>query len=140
VKNLSEEAHRNGISLGIKNAEDILPGVINYIDFAVNEECVTYGCSPYELLIKADKPVFHIEYVNYKVRGKNIEVKSWYPKWDNVTQVELWSLYCLKTNSTISDGDYEHIEPESASRISTVVKTLDLTQFAMYCDGSWIVD
>jgi len=114
--------------------------VINDIDFAVNEECATYGCSPYEMLIGAGKPVFHIEYANYQVRSTRIELKSWYPKWVNVPSAQLPSLFCLRTNFTNSDGDYENIKPEIGRQFSTVIKTLDLTQFAMYCDGTWTAD
>jgi len=138
VKKLAAESHRNGVALGIKNAEDILPGVIGDIDFAVNEECATYGCSPYEILIGAGKPVFHIEYANYIVRRNAIELKSWYPKWRSVSSAQLPSLLCLEANFTNTDGDYENIKPEAARKISTVIKTLDLTQFVMYCDGTWI--
>ena len=52
-----------GLAIGIKNSQAILPSVAPYVQFAVNEECVTYGdCSVYMDYISAGKPVFHIEY------------------------------------------------------------------------------
>jgi hypothetical protein len=126
------------MGLGIKNAEDILPPVINDIDFAVNEECVTYGCSPYELIVNSGRPVFHIEYANYRIRGGVLELKSWYPKWQGISTLDIPRLLCSETNNTLSDGDYPEVKTEVAKKFSTVIKTLDLTSFALYCDRSWV--
>lgn len=128
------------MGLGIKNAEDILPPVVNDIDFAVNEECVTYGCSPYELIINSGRPVFHIEYANYRIRGGALELKSWYPKWQGIPSLEIQRLLCSETNNTRSDGDYPEVKTQVAKQFSTVIKTLDLTSFALYCDRSWVGD
>ena len=63
LKRQATEAASHGMSIGLKNAQDILPQVLNNIQFAVNEQCAQYGdCSAYSSLVAAGKPVFHIEY------------------------------------------------------------------------------
>jgi hypothetical protein len=130
------------MGFGIKNAEDIFPKVLDMIDYAVNEECATYGCSPYEQFINQGKPVFHIEYANYRVQRftNAIELKSWYPKWGNFKSAEVRSLLCLETAYNNTDPDYPAIKVEIGRKLSTVIKTLDLTAFVMYCDGTWQSD
>jgi Glycoside-hydrolase family GH114 len=62
-KKMGDYAHSLGLAIGLKNAEEILPNVKDDIEFAVNEECTkTNRCSWYLDLLKANKPVFHIEY------------------------------------------------------------------------------
>ncbi|KAH6983619.1 glycoside hydrolase superfamily [Ilyonectria sp. MPI-CAGE-AT-0026] len=63
VKFLSETASSYNMSTGLKNAVDIIADVLEHVHFAVNEQCVEYSeCEAYTAFIKADKPVFHIEY------------------------------------------------------------------------------
>ncbi|KAF2673983.1 endo alpha-1,4 polygalactosaminidase precursor [Microthyrium microscopicum] len=63
VKKQSSYAHSLGMSIGLKNAEEILDQVQDSIEFAVNEECTKTGrCAWYNNLLAAQKPVFHIEY------------------------------------------------------------------------------
>ncbi|CAN9201812.1 hypothetical protein AA0119_g6288 [Alternaria tenuissima] len=51
------------LTLGLKNAGDIIPAVLPIVHFSVNEECVKYGeCTTFAPFIAARKPVFHIEY------------------------------------------------------------------------------
>ncbi|KAF2397001.1 hypothetical protein EJ06DRAFT_567809 [Trichodelitschia bisporula] len=107
VKRLAAEAHRLDLAIGLKNAEAILPSVRGDVQFAVNEECATYGCSAYESFVK-EKPVFHIEYASHTVNG---------------------------TDSR--RGRVRMMSKEAAQRISTVIKNMDLGGWVMYCDGSW---
>jgi hypothetical protein len=60
---LADEAHRRGMAIGIKNAADQLPDLIDHFDFAILEDYFFYGLEEQMLpLIKAGKPVFAAEY------------------------------------------------------------------------------
>ncbi|KAG9244066.1 glycoside hydrolase superfamily [Calycina marina] len=70
---LATEAHAVGMSIGLKNALEIVPKALPLVDFAVNESCVEYSeCSALIPFISAGKPVFHIEYPT----GERRSVKS----------------------------------------------------------------
>jgi hypothetical protein len=61
-----------GLSTGLKNAQEILNNVMDTVQFAINEQCVTAedtSCSEYQSLLDAGKPVFHIEYVDDNSNG-----------------------------------------------------------------------
>jgi len=136
VKKLSAEARRYGMSMGLKNAEELLPNVTQYIHFAVNEECATYerGCKQYEPLLRAGKPVFHFEYV--KILDKNGRVptlQSVYPQWANLSSRAIQDYYCLRNNF----GNAELVGPDIGRLFSTAIKLLDLGGWVMYCDGSF---
>ncbi|KAK1834100.1 glycoside hydrolase superfamily [Podospora conica] len=63
VKFLVEKAGARNLAVGLKNAIDIIPDVIDIVQFAVNEQCAQYNnCGSLRPFIKANKPVFHIEY------------------------------------------------------------------------------
>ncbi|MHC3474540.1 endo alpha-1,4 polygalactosaminidase [Streptomyces sp. 7R007] len=56
-------AHDRGMAVGLKNDLDQIPQLVGDFDFAVNEQCAQYGeCADLTPFIKADKPVFHVEY------------------------------------------------------------------------------
>lgn len=60
---LSDEAGKYNMSIGLKNAGDIIEDVIDFIDFSVNEQCIQFSeCETFAAFIEADKPVFNIEY------------------------------------------------------------------------------
>lgn len=60
---LADAAHARGLSIGLKNDLDQIPDLIPYFDWALNEECFSYGeCHPLVPFIEAGKPVFVIEY------------------------------------------------------------------------------
>lgn len=63
VKFLADAAHQRNLSIGLKNAGEIVPQVVDVIQYSVNEACVAYDeCSLWSPLIQASKPVFHVEY------------------------------------------------------------------------------
>ncbi|WOO80020.1 putative protein [Vanrija pseudolonga] len=63
VKFLASTAAGYNMSIGLKNAGDIIPSVLSSVDFSVNEQCAEYKeCDKYAAFVKAGKPVFHIEY------------------------------------------------------------------------------
>jgi len=56
-------AHSLGMSLGLKNAGEIVNQTISMMQWQVNEQCVEYHeCDLFQPFIAAGKPVFHIEY------------------------------------------------------------------------------
>lgn len=60
---LAEQAHARGLGVGLKNDRDQIPDLVDAFDFAVDEECFTYGeCAPLLVFIQANKAVFEIEY------------------------------------------------------------------------------
>jgi endo-alpha-1,4-polygalactosaminidase (GH114 family) len=56
-------AHSLNMSLGLKNAGEIVNQTIDMMQWEVNEQCVQYDeCDLFQPFIAAGKPVFHIEY------------------------------------------------------------------------------
>ncbi|TLD35603.1 H(+)/Cl(-) exchange transporter 3 [Venturia nashicola] len=136
---MAAEAKRYGMSVGLKNAEDILPNVTSVIQFAVNEECSTYelGCKQYEPFLKTGKPVFHYEYIKLlktrtASRSDKPELQSVYPQWANLSSNDIRKYYCLEK----SFGNDELVTPTVGRLFSTAIKSLDLGGWVMYCDGS----
>jgi hypothetical protein len=124
---MASTASELGMSIGLKNAQSLLAtdGVIDAIQFAVNEECVTQSdCAPYDPLIAAGKPVFHVEYVTYSVKNGNPVLKSSDSNLSKLGSDALKAKLCLQGSS-------------EGSTFSTIIKTLDLDGFVEYCDGSW---
>jgi hypothetical protein len=104
---LAAKAHALNMSIGLKNAGDIIPNVISVVDFSVNEQAVQYDeCAPFTAFIKAQKPVFHIEYPE--------ELKA-------------------KTVKSIR----EKTGPaKDAVEFSTLLKNMDLDGWVEFCDGT----
>jgi len=62
---LADEAHRRGLSVGLKNDLDQLEQLEPWFDWALNEACHTFEeCSRLKVITDADKAVFHTEYVD----------------------------------------------------------------------------
>lgn len=60
---LAESAHERGLSIGLKNDLEQIPDLVPYFEWALNEECFTYGeCNLLLPFTEANKPVFVIEY------------------------------------------------------------------------------
>ncbi len=60
---LAVGAHSLNMSLGLKNAVEIVNQTIDMMQWAVNEQCEQYQeCYTVQPFIRAGKPVFHIEY------------------------------------------------------------------------------
>src|SRR5262249_20311710 len=74
---LSSTAHGYNLSIGLKNALDILPSLSGQVQFAVNEQCVQHNeCSSYGPMTQGGKPVFHIEYASGDMQGTDAASKS----------------------------------------------------------------
>jgi hypothetical protein len=51
------------MATGLKNAGDVIPDVLDVVDFCVNEQCAEFQeCEVFSAFVKAGKPVFQIEY------------------------------------------------------------------------------
>ena len=60
---LADAAHARNLSIGLKNAGEIIPQVLGKMQWAVNEQCIQYGeCDTWQSFVEAAKPVFNIEY------------------------------------------------------------------------------
>ncbi|KAH8656825.1 endo alpha-1,4 polygalactosaminidase precursor [Ilyonectria robusta] len=106
IKFLSREARKYGLSIGLKNAGEIIPDVIDVVDFQVNEECVKYNeGETFGAFINAGKAVFHIEYP----RGAPGSVSA-------------------KSRGKISGA-------KGTEGFSTLLKTMDLDGWVQFCDG-----
>ncbi len=69
---LASEAHARGLSVGLKNAVDLVPQLVSEFDWALNEECLEFNeCSTTAPFIQAGKAVFHVEYVNSQSQGSS---------------------------------------------------------------------
>ncbi|KAF2643287.1 hypothetical protein P280DRAFT_467339 [Massarina eburnea CBS 473.64] len=63
VKYLATESASAGLAIGLKNALDLIPDVLDVVQFAVNEQCHEYSeCIQYKPFTTANKAVFNIEY------------------------------------------------------------------------------
>ncbi|EHY57744.1 hypothetical protein HRR83_005348 [Exophiala dermatitidis] len=113
VKFLAEQAHAQNMAIGLKNAGDIIPDVIDLVQFSVNEQCVEYQeCSTFEPFIQKGKPVFHIEY----------------PKGDNTNNNK--PVPAAKANKICSDG--------ASQKFSTLLKNMDLDAWMQTCDNKGV--
>lgn len=60
---LAREAHALGLAIGLKNDLGQVRKLVGNYDFAVNEQCFQYDeCGRLRPFIRADKPVFNVEY------------------------------------------------------------------------------
>jgi hypothetical protein len=60
---LANAAHARGLSIALKNDLDQVKDLVNYFDFAINEQCFQYNeCNLLVPFINAGKPVFNAEY------------------------------------------------------------------------------
>ncbi|KAI5462720.1 glycoside hydrolase superfamily [Mariannaea sp. PMI_226] len=76
MKFLSTEAAKYNMSTGLKNAGDIIPSVLKYLHFSVNEQCIQFGeCDTFSPFIRDNKPVFNIEYPDGAPKVKDSKKK-----------------------------------------------------------------
>ncbi len=60
---LAEEAHKRGLGIGLKNAEEMVSDVVDEVDWMLVEDCYYDSwCMAATAFIDADKPVFMAEY------------------------------------------------------------------------------
>ncbi|KAJ9651970.1 hypothetical protein H2201_009248 [Coniosporium apollinis] len=109
VNFLSQQATSLNMSIGLKNAGEIIPQVLNATHFSVNEQCVEYSeCDTFAAFVQDEKPVFHIEYPS------------------DAPSIQ---------SSTVSNVCSGEGDAEGAADFSTVMKNMNLDGFAEYCNG-----
>jgi hypothetical protein len=112
---LSSTAAKYNLGVGLKNSLEILADVKHLVDFAVNEECVKGNeCDRYKtFLITDNKPVFHIEYPTND-RPKTLAANE-------------RSRWC---------GGNTNPEVRKSPNFQTVLKTMSLGGWVLYCNGT----
>lgn len=74
---LTDAAHQRNLSIGLKNAAEIVLTVVDIVDYSVNEECVVYNeCSTFAPFIQNGKAVFHVEYPKGSDTNNALNVSS----------------------------------------------------------------
>eukprot|EP01134_Creolimax_fragrantissima_P002132 CFRG2132T1 len=77
IKWMASTAHEMGMSIALKNSLDIIPEVINDVDFGINESCAQWSdddeCGKYRPFVDQNKAVFGIE---YKYNGQCSEARA----------------------------------------------------------------
>jgi len=67
-KFIANEAHKRGLSVGLKNDLEQIPELVDFYDFSVNEQCHEFDeCETLEPFIQAGKPVLNAEYLQVYV-------------------------------------------------------------------------
>lgn len=68
---IANEAHERGLAVGLKNDLEQIPQLVDYFDFAVNEQCHEFDeCEANEPFIDDGKPVFNAEYADQFVNSE----------------------------------------------------------------------
>jgi len=68
---LAKEAHKRGLLIALKNDLNQINKLVNFFDFAVNEECFEYNeCDKYLPFFKNKKAILNAEYKNYSKEEK----------------------------------------------------------------------
>jgi hypothetical protein len=71
-KFIADEAHKRGLSVGLKNDLNQIEELVEYFDFAVNEQCHQYQeCEIYKPFLDANKSVLNAEYAQKYVDNKS---------------------------------------------------------------------
>ncbi|KAH7324498.1 glycoside hydrolase superfamily [Stachybotrys elegans] len=110
VKFLSREVQARGMSIGLKNAGEIIGSVLGDVHFSVNEQCVQYQeCETFAAFTDAGKPVFHIEY----------------PEGAPDVSDEDLARICSSRGDAAGSGEF-----------SKVIKLMDVDGWVKYCDGN----
>ncbi|RMZ13025.1 hypothetical protein D0862_02473 [Hortaea werneckii] len=111
IRFLSQEALANGLSIGLKNAAEIVSDIEADVQFSVVEECTEYEeCENFAPFINANKPVFQIEYPSKSGA-------------ETVSPNMISHICGNKDDASGSDG------------FSTILKDESLDGWAQYCDG-----
>lgn len=108
---LANEAHARNLSIGLKNAGAIVGRVVDLFEFSVQEQCQQYNnCDEFTPFIRANKPVFHVEY----------------PKGDSTNNDDL-----------VAESTKESICGDSnAVGFSTIIKNMKLDEWVEPCPSN----
>jgi hypothetical protein len=132
------------MSVGIKNCIEILGDIFDDVDFAISEECVQYlNCTAYANFTTAPragaeaKPVFEVEYVNYTYTGAwSDDGVALSPSSFRTKNVNFPGLTNEKLRRKLCNLDEPGVTLDNPYlKINTIIKTLELDGFIMFCDG-----
>ncbi|KAH7041380.1 glycoside hydrolase superfamily, partial [Microdochium trichocladiopsis] len=114
IRFLATEAKKYDMAMGLKNAIEIVPSVIDWVQFAVNEECTAYkgDCETLGMFVDGGKPVFHIEY----------------PDEDKY--------YEGPTKGFPASVRAQHCAAAGEPGFSTIIATYDLSGWVQWCDAA----
>lgn len=144
LSEVSKYSRAAGMSVGIKNCIEILGDIFPSVDFAISEECVQYlNCTVYSNFTTAPrpgtigKPVFEVEYVNYTYSGRwNNQGVALQPELFKTNNVNFPGLTNEKLRRKLCNLDEPGVTLDKPYLgINTIIKTLDLDGFIMFCDG-----
>jgi len=69
---LAEEAHKRGLLIGLKNDLQQVNDLVDYFDFALNEQCFEFNeCELLTPFVESGKPVFVAEYNEIYINDEN---------------------------------------------------------------------
>jgi len=94
---IAEQAHNRNLSVGLKNDMGQLEELVDYYDWALNEQCHEYDeCALYDVFIKQNKAVFNTEYVEDWNQAEDLgnDICGDYPKLDVI--IKEWDLTSLR--------------------------------------------
>jgi endo-alpha-1,4-polygalactosaminidase (GH114 family) len=105
VRKMASTANAYGMAMGLKNAQDIIPSVQQYVQFAVNEECAAnQECESYMPMLQAGKPVFHIEYGDasqaYEFCLRSMSGGNYFSTVIKTMNLDGWVAYCDGSSAT----------------------------------------
>jgi hypothetical protein len=73
---IAQEAHSRGLAVGLKNDLEQINQLVEFFDFAINEQCFQYAeCDVLARFINAGKPVLHAEYRTKYIRNADSRKK-----------------------------------------------------------------
>jgi hypothetical protein len=133
------------MSVGIKNCVEILGDIFDDVDFAISEQCVQYlNCTAYSNFTTAPrpgtigKPVFEVEYINYTYTGGwSDDGVALHPEQFRYNNVDFPGLTNEKLRRKLCNLDLPGVTYDNPYlKINTVIKTLALDGFMMFCNGS----
>jgi len=152
TRKLAAEAKRHGMSMGLKNAAELLRYVIRDMAFFINESCsARRECGIYNRVLRANKPVFHIEYVSHsKGASGQLQLKSKLPGLYQANTETIREVLCLEKRMPRPRrgkgmpkelGDDEGFawwvpRVREPKKFSTVIKGDLLDEWVYFCDGT----
>ncbi len=109
---IAQEAHRRGLSVGLKNDIEQVGDLVGDFDWAINEQCFQYmECDVYEAFVQRDKAVFGVEYKGDPVvfcPAANAAGYSWLKKH---VELDEWRIGCEEYLPDLpgdEDGDHDN--------------------------------
>lgn len=101
---LADEAHKRGLSIGLKNDLGQITDLLTTFDWGTNEQCGKFNeCDYLKPFIAYGKPVFHIEYVESGQTADKFCPESIGNKFDGILKsvnLTAWFEPCKISNST----------------------------------------